>query len=151
MMKAIKNKLNQKGFSLIELMVVIVIMLILAAIAIPAFLGVIDDSRQSAATSEVRAVLMLAQLEVNKGERLDDSDVLEAIVTEAGVKADYDDSYYVFTVDQVVNSNGNTVSTAVITYTNSDSGVKVILPETFDPDSEDYGGSAPSGYASADS
>lgn len=68
MMKTIKSKLNQKGFSLIELMVVIVIMLILAAIAIPAFMGVVNDARVTKATSETRTVLMLAQLQVNKDE-----------------------------------------------------------------------------------
>ncbi len=126
-MKAIKNKLNQKGFSLIELMVVIVIMLILAAIAIPAFLGVIDDSKVSAATSEVRSVLMLAQLEVNKDVDILLPDVKTAILTEAGVNDDA--ASYTFRVETETTAGGNQVKTAVIDYDNG--SVEITLPEQF--------------------
>lgn len=112
MMKKIKSKLNQKGFSLIELMVVIVIMLILAAIAIPAFMGVIQDSRDSAATANARTVVSLAQLEVNKVEGT--TGLVKAdILKEAGITDSTEQGYFTIHVDgdlkvTVVYDNGNT-------------------------------------------
>ncbi len=66
-MKAKMKKVlkSNKGFTMIELMVVIVIMLILAAIAIPSFNRLITNANEAAATAEARTVLMLAQLEAD--------------------------------------------------------------------------------------
>ncbi|MFI3177596.1 MAG: type II secretion system protein [Eubacteriales bacterium] len=129
MIKAIKSKLNQKGFSLIELMVVIVIMLILAAIAIPAFMGVIQDAREASAQSEAKTVLMLAQLEQNKEDGLDMNDDSNdaAILEEAGLLDDAD----AYTID--VEDDG----TVVVTYDDSglDKSYDIVftLPEQYTP------------------
>ena len=53
MMMKIRNRLNQKGFTLVELMVVIAILGVLAAIAIPKFV----DSTAAANTAKIAADL----------------------------------------------------------------------------------------------
>ncbi len=105
-MKAKMKKVlkSNKGFTMIELMVVIVIMLILAAIAIPSFSRLVTEANTTAATAEARTVLMLAQLEADTmaidGTSIDDiQTALNAdtqILTDAGLESDADVS---FTVD----------------------------------------------------
>ena len=50
-----KIRHNEKGFTLIELMVVIVILGILMAIAIPAYMGFADRANRAAAQANVRS------------------------------------------------------------------------------------------------
>ncbi len=51
---------NEKGFTLIELIIVIAILAIIAAVAIPNILGAVDNSRRSADVANAKIVLNAA-------------------------------------------------------------------------------------------
>lgn len=51
-----KLRKNKKGFSLVELMIVVVIMGILIAVAIPLYNGIVEKSRQNVCQSNQRTV-----------------------------------------------------------------------------------------------
>lgn len=75
MMNAIRRGLNRdEGFTLIELMVVVMIIAVLIAIAIPSFLGFRKSAQDRSAQSEVRNVLL-----AEKAYWLDNSDYTQTI------------------------------------------------------------------------
>ncbi len=55
--KLVKAKNSKKGFTLIEVMVVVAIIAILAAVAIPAYLSYRDDAKREVAKSSFSAVM----------------------------------------------------------------------------------------------
>lgn len=58
-----QKKINDKGFTLVELIVVLVILAILAAILVPALLGYIDRARGSQLLLNGKSILTAAQAE----------------------------------------------------------------------------------------
>ena len=56
---------NKKGFTLVEIIVVLVILAILAAILIPSMVGYINKAQKKAAISEARSVTLAAQTVVS--------------------------------------------------------------------------------------
>lgn len=64
MIKRIRE--NKKGFTLVELIVVLVILAILAAMLIPALTGYIDKAKEKNVIAETRQVVMAAQTLVDE-------------------------------------------------------------------------------------
>ena len=50
-----KNNKNRKGFTIVELVIVIAVIAILAGVLIPTFSGVVDKANQSKALQEVKS------------------------------------------------------------------------------------------------
>ena len=66
MVEKIRNKMKEsKGFTLVELIVVLVILAILAAMLVPALTGYIDKANKEKVTAECRQVVMAAQTEAS--------------------------------------------------------------------------------------
>lgn len=65
MQKRLANK-DRKGFTLVEVIVVLVILAILAAIMIPALTGYIDKAKERSITAETRSAVMSAQTLVSQ-------------------------------------------------------------------------------------
>jgi type IV pilus assembly protein PilA len=73
-----KRMKDDRGFTLIELMVVVLIIAILIAIAIPTFLGLRRRAQDRAAQSDLRNGLTAAKASYTDNERYDDFTVAEA-------------------------------------------------------------------------
>lgn len=90
MKKLLKNK---KGFTLIELIIVIAIIIILAAIAIPTFSSILSDANEAAVTSEARNLYTLACIDLVQDEvdgetpAIDDDDEAD-LISAAGLDGD---------------------------------------------------------------
>lgn len=65
MLKKLKNN-KKKGFTLVELIVVLVILAILAAMLIPALTGYINKAKEKSITAETRSAVMAAQTLVDE-------------------------------------------------------------------------------------
>jgi type IV pilus assembly protein PilA len=73
MLKALQNRMkDDKGFTLIELMVVVLIIAILIAIAIPTFLGLRERAQNRAAQSDLRNGLTAAKAHYTDNETFGD-------------------------------------------------------------------------------
>jgi len=58
-------RMNKKGFTIVELVIVIAVIAILAGVMIPTFSGIIDKANDSAITQETRAALTSILVEKN--------------------------------------------------------------------------------------
>lgn len=69
MMQTLNKRLhNKKGFTLIELIVVIAIIAILAAVLIPRFTGFTKDANEKAAISNARNILVAVEAKLTQGD-----------------------------------------------------------------------------------
>ena len=65
-MKASRSSKKSSGFTLVELIVVLVILATLAALLVPSLTGYIDKARQNAGIAKARAVLVASQAVVTE-------------------------------------------------------------------------------------
>ena len=115
-----KNKKNRKGFTIVELVIVIAVIGILATVLVPTFSGVITDAKKSAAVQEAKNDYTNYMANVDYA--------TETPVQNMWIKVD---NYYVQVVNGGVDANSATTDQPAECYTISDAGVlsdKIVKP-----------------------
>ena len=68
----LKKFTNKKGFTLMEMLIVVAIIAVLVAIAIPTFSGALTKSKEAADVANIRAAYAEYQVKAISGETVDD-------------------------------------------------------------------------------
>ena len=79
------KKMNKKGFTIVELVIVIAVIAIMSAVLIPTFSGIIKKSRESSDQSAVRNMNQILAGEVDN---IDDINDVFALLSENGINAE---------------------------------------------------------------
>ena len=89
---------NKKGFTIVELVIVIAVIAILAAVLIPTFGGIVDKAKENAALQEAKTIMTnyTASIDYTK-ETPEDTYHIVVLKDEKGTGT-ADDEYYIFTV-----------------------------------------------------
>ena len=80
------KKLNKKGFTIVELVIVIAVIAILAAVLIPTFSGVVDKANESKALQEAKNAYTLALAEALEDGKIIQNEVIK--LDAKGIKVD---------------------------------------------------------------
>ncbi len=100
------KKLNKKGFTIVELVIVIAVIAILATVMIPTFSGMVTKANESAALQTAVAAAKNAQIEV----------LADGVVDDDELTTVYGDYTFTFTADGVLSAAEETTD-AEYTYT----------------------------------
>ena len=88
------KKLTPKGFTLIELMIVVVILGLLATVVVPRMLGRPEQARRTKAKIDIRSIeASLALFKADTGRFPTTSEGLETLVKDPGIKGYNEDGY----------------------------------------------------------
>ena len=109
-----KNKVNKKGFTLVELLAVIVILGILSLIAIPNVISIIDNNKKDIIISDAKKLISQAKYQVNVKSEIRDNKYarfsFEELNKNGDIKTDPESSdgsnYETGGVEYKVNSGG---------------------------------------------
>ncbi|PID07338.1 MULTISPECIES: type II secretion system protein [unclassified Sporosarcina] len=110
MKKFMQKKLNQKGLTLVELLAVIVILGIIAAIAVPAIGNIITNSKVNALKGDGQNVLSAAQLYFTENGSKDTATVTTDILKTDGFLEDVGGFTKGTGAVVTKNADGNTIS-----------------------------------------
>lgn len=118
------KKLNKKGFTIVELVIVIAVIAILAGVLIPTFATVVEKANQSSATQTMAHAYEMAAAELAaKGEALENCVVVITKDNNVTYYATYEKGK-----DVVVSKAGNTLTISNVTdvYANSAAAVPTL-------------------------
>lgn len=89
LLKKLQKKSNKKGFTLVEITVVLVILTILAAIAVPSVLGYVNEAKEERYIQEAHSIYVVIQTEEAKSEALGETTPTYGKGTAAADAKDY--------------------------------------------------------------
>ncbi len=127
-MKKVDKKASQSGFTLIEIIAVLVILAVLAAVAIPRYISLIDDARDQALQGAVAAGLSHVSMAYGRLCMQNDAEPTGAeLATECGTTNPMDETDYTYTFagsgdDVTITVTDNDDATATTTATWSSPG-----------------------------
>ena len=120
MIEKIRAMKNKKGFTVVELIVVLVILAILAALLVPALTGYIDKAKNQAIISETRMTVMAAQTLVDEAYGKKDVGATVTIGTDVTKQAIADLAEVpVANIGDITFDTTNTTKIATLEYTKS--------------------------------
>ena len=85
------KKFNKKGFTIVELVIVVAVIAILAAVLIPTFSGLVGDANEAKALQQARSLYTeyAAKVKYDEGETAEETVIVEVKAAENGAKGQY--------------------------------------------------------------
>ena len=132
---------NRKGFTITELVIVIAVIAILAAVLIPTFAGIIDKANNSTITQETRAAVTILLGETNgqipentyvvyeKGNTTEWFQYVNGKLQDAATTPTYDsnDQVYAKNATSVIIKNGENAVTATKALSDLSANVEILI------------------------